>query len=236
MPQRPGGELARRPLHFIWIADCSDSMDRKGKIQALNTAIKASLPVMKEAADEHPNADVLVRAVRFSDTAHWHVARPTPIHDFKWLDLTADGETQMGKALSLVAEQLKMPPMEDRALPPVLVLVSDGQPTSVGDFETGLENLLREPWGKKAVRVAIAIGDDADVDVLKKFSHPEIPVLEAHNAEQLTRYVKWATTVVLGAVARPASQAKEGMGGGAVPIPAAPEVEEGTVEDGDDVW
>ena len=26
MAKRPGGELATRPLHFIWIADCSGSM------------------------------------------------------------------------------------------------------------------------------------------------------------------------------------------------------------------
>ena len=31
------------------------------------------------------------------------------------------------------------------------------------------------PWGKKAVRVAIAIGEDADHEVLQKFiGHPEL--------------------------------------------------------------
>ena len=40
MAKRPGGELATRPLHFIWIADCSGSMSVDGKIQALNTAIR----------------------------------------------------------------------------------------------------------------------------------------------------------------------------------------------------
>ena len=32
MGKRPGGELATRPLHFIWIADCSGSMSGE-KIQ-----------------------------------------------------------------------------------------------------------------------------------------------------------------------------------------------------------
>jgi hypothetical protein len=40
MAKRPGGELATRPLHFIWIADGSGSMAVDGKIQALNTAIR----------------------------------------------------------------------------------------------------------------------------------------------------------------------------------------------------
>ena len=33
--KRPGGELASRPLHFIWIADCSGSMSGE-KIQHEN--------------------------------------------------------------------------------------------------------------------------------------------------------------------------------------------------------
>ena len=38
----PGGGVARRPLHFIIMGDCSGSM--KGpKMQALNTALRAML-------------------------------------------------------------------------------------------------------------------------------------------------------------------------------------------------
>ena len=36
MTERPGGELSSRPLHFMWICDCSGSMNMDGKIQALN--------------------------------------------------------------------------------------------------------------------------------------------------------------------------------------------------------
>ena len=125
MSMRPGGELATRPLHFIWIADCSGSMAIDGKIQSLNTAIKEAIPNMQDVADENPNAQVLVRAVRFSDGAQWHVSHPTDIADFKWDDLQAGGVTSMGRALTLVADQLRIPPMTDRALPPVLVLISD---------------------------------------------------------------------------------------------------------------
>ncbi len=122
--KRPGGELASRPLHFIWIADSSGSMGDDGKIQSLNTAIREAVPHMKKVAEDNPNAQVLVRAVKFSNGAQWHISQPTPVADFAWADLTADGETDMGKGLELVAEQLKMPPMSDRALPPVLVLLS----------------------------------------------------------------------------------------------------------------
>ena len=96
--------------------------------------------------------------------------------DFKWTDLQTEGVTDLSRALALVAEQLRIPPMSDRALPPVLVLISDGQPTD--DFNKGLQALVNEPWGKKAVRIAIAIGEDADTKVLQKFiGHPELKPL-----------------------------------------------------------
>jgi uncharacterized protein YegL len=205
MIRRPGGELATRPLHFIWLADCSGSMGSDGKIQALNTAIREAIPHMQKVADENPNAQVLVRALRFSSGAQWHLAQPTPVADFKWSDLSAGGTTDMGKALTLVADQLKIPPMTDRALPPVLVLISDGQPTD--NFAKGLDELMGQPWGKKAVRVAIAIGEDADLEVLQRFiGHPELTPLRANNPEALVNHIKWVSTAVLQAASSPASQ------------------------------
>jgi len=119
--------------------------------------------------------------------------------------------------------------MTDRALPPVLVLISDGQPTD--SFEKGLQKLMDEPWGKKAVRIAIAIGQDADHSVLQKFiGHSEIKPLQANNPEALVNYIKWVSTAVLKSASSPASQAAVAAPTGAVtpagvatppPIPTA---------------
>ena len=57
--------------------------------------------------------------------------------------------------------------MEERALPPAFVLVSDGMPTD--DFGEALDRLLALPWGARAVRMAVAIGQDADYDTLHAF-------------------------------------------------------------------
>lgn len=232
MTLRPGGELATRPLHFIWIADCSGSMAVDGKIQSLNTAIKEAIPSMQDVADENPNAQVLVRAVKFSDGAQWHVSQPTDIVDFKWDDLDAGGVTSMGRALTIVADQLKIPPMTDRALPPVLVLISDGQPTD--DFNAGLQALMNEPWGRKAVRIAIAIGEDADQEVLKRFiANPELRPLQANSPEALTKYIRWVSTAVLKSASSPASQIADSSPGLNVPIPIIPDAGAGAA---DDVW
>ena len=233
MNKRPGGALAARPLHFIWIADCSGSMSVDGKMQSLNTAIREAIPFMQSVSEENPNAQVLVRAVKFSDGAQWHISQPTPAADFKWADLEAGGLTDMGKAIKMVADQLKIPPMTDRALPPVLVLISDGQPTD--DLGSGLDALMDLPWGKKAARIAIAIGKDADTEVLQQFiGHAEIQPLMANNADQLVNHIKWVSTAVLKSASSPASQSADAaVAGTNVPIPA---VQAGEPSSADDVW
>jgi uncharacterized protein YegL len=206
-----------------------------GKIKSLNTAVRETLPEMRSVADENPNADVLVRVVKFSSGAQWLVSQPTPVADFNWIDLEAEGVTDLGHALSLVAEQLKIPPMTDRALPPVLVLLTDGQPTD--DYASGLKSLMDQPWGKKAVRIAIAIGEDADVECLQKFiGHPEIKPLQANNPGTLVKYIKWASTAVLKAASAPASQTISSNPSALnVPIPV-PAEDHATLDSSADVW
>lgn len=194
-PSLPGGQIASRPLHFIWIVDCSGSMAYEGKIQALNNAVREAIPQMQDASAAQPQAEVLVRVIAFADGARWVVSEPTPAERFRWTDLVAGGTSDLGTALRMTAEELRVPPMLSRALPPVLVLVSDGQPTD--DFEEGLESLLAEPWGQRAVRVAIAIGRDADSELLKRFiANPDIRPVQASNPEQLVRYIRWASTLI----------------------------------------
>jgi uncharacterized protein YegL len=233
MNKRPGGELATRPLHFILLADCSGSMNIDGKIQALNNAIREAIPHMQAIANENPNAEILVRAIKFSDGAEWHISKPTPIEKFQWKDLTSGGLTDMGEALNLLSEELKIPPMSDRALPPVLVLISDGLPTD--DIHHGLKTLMALPWGKKAVRIAIAVGEDADQEILQRFiDNPDLKPLQANNADQLVKYIKWVSTVILKSASSPSSQVNYMNSSGMnVPIPKLPENEPSSAAD---VW
>lgn len=191
--KRPGGELANRPLHFFWIVDCSGSMSGE-KIQQLNYAIRQTIPDMQKAADSNPNAQVFIRTLQFSTGASWINSSPIIVSDFEWNDLTAEGVTDMGKAFELLGEQLKIPPMLERALPPVLVLLSDGQPTD--NYKEPLANLQKLPWGKKSVKIAISIGEDADDELLTEFTGNRELVLQANNPQALVKMIHWASTLV----------------------------------------
>ena len=201
----PGGALANRPLHFFWMVDCSSSM-AGDRIGAVNHAIQECIEPMREEAAGTPNAQLYIHTLKFASGASWVTAEPVPIEEFAWEDVEANGITDMGKAFELLAGQLSMPPMPDRALPPVIVLLTDGYPTD--DWKRPLEKLLKMPWGKKAVKVAIAIGKDAERSVLEAFTGNPEAVLDAGNPEVLTHFIKWASTVA-SAVSNPTSNPME---------------------------
>ena len=193
MKNLPGGEMSSRILNFYWVADVSGSMEGE-KIQQLNYAIRQVLPDMKKEADQNPNATVMVRSLKFSTGASWVEPTATDVHNFSWTDLSAAGVTDMGTALKMLATEFASFKTDIKALPPVIVMLTDGQP--IDDYKAGITELLATPWGKKSIRVGIAIGKDADVTVLEEFTGNSELVLRANNPEQLVKFIKWASTLV----------------------------------------
>ena len=111
----PLGSVTRSKLHFFWLADCSGSMSVQGKIQALNNAIHDCIPATREANNTNAFADMLVRSIKFSNGASWHVEAPTPVDDFVWNDLEAYGRTDLGAAIRLLSLELTPEKMGRRA-------------------------------------------------------------------------------------------------------------------------
>jgi uncharacterized protein YegL len=206
--------MASRPLHFFWLVDGSGSMRVEGKIQALNHAVHEAIPHMRAAAVENPHASVYVNAIRFADEAQWMGDKLTPVSDFRWNDIEAVGATAMGEALAMVGEALQPPLMTDRALPPVLALVTDGLPTD--DFHAGLQHLLSKPWGRQALRVVVAIGEDsASSDAQAIFrafmANDALRPFHANNPEALAEQIRWISTAVLQSVSSPVGLKPEGV-------------------------
>ncbi|MFJ8662046.1 tellurium resistance protein [Streptomyces sp. NPDC093795] len=222
--------MANRPVHFIWLLDCSYSMLGE-KIGQLNYAIREAIPEMRSVAHDNPAAQLLLRTITFSTTARWHHKDPVAVDDFTWQDVQPDGTTNLGEALHLVAGELRTPPMPERALKPVIALVSDGVPTD--DWRAGLKAIEATPWGRKAVRVAIAIGSDADRSVLQEFlANPELRPLDANSPKQLAAAIRWASTAAVKAASQPVAGSNDPT---VKPAPYAPPVLADD-DDEDDVW
>ena len=193
--------LARRQLQVILALDCSGSM-KGDRIASLNYALRTAIPELRHVAADNPEVDVRLRVLRFASTAQWHIAEPVPVDEVKWDDLAAEGETHMGDALRMIADILSSDAMTGRQLPPVIVLASDGYPTD--DFEGGLEALFAADYAAAAIRIAIAIGSEADLEILERFiRHPALKPLRANNAADLVQHIKWATTAPVKAASSP---------------------------------
>lgn len=189
--ERPGGRIEHRPLHFFWVVDCSSSM-RGEKIQTVNKAIKDVIPYLKEAAQDNPSVDLLVRTLVFSNEATWITQNPVPIDEYEWEDIDAYGSTSLGKAFYKLAEQLDISNMPSRGLRPIIVLLSDGEPTD--EYLPALKKMKSSPWGKKAEKIAIVAMGDINHNVLKSFTEDDEKILKAENSQRLIDYIKWAST------------------------------------------
>lgn len=211
MTDRLGGAVERRPLHFIWILDVSGSMAAGGRIQALNTAIEETLPQLREDSLDHPQARLLVRTLAFANEAVWLHRAPVPIEHFVWEPVRAvpEGLTELGSAIMQLVEPMQELRRIGRGFAPVLVLVSDGKPTHVfgPTVEDAMRALLAEPWGAASVRMAVGIGDDADMTALSKFiAHSERKPLRAANQTELVSMIQWASRQASRAAGSPALQ------------------------------
>jgi uncharacterized protein YegL len=185
----PGGGVARRPLHFIVMADCSGSMKGE-KMQALNYALRSMLPHLVTWERDQLQAQLLMRVLKFATVPQWHVGEPLPVADLiaSWqnLEYVYQGRTNMGAAFREVSDALGPDKLERRALRPAILLITDGLPTDPpGEFEAGLGALASTAAGRASLRVAVAIGRDANSEPLNRFRSPDAPILVADSTDDI---------------------------------------------------
>ena len=177
---------------LFFVIDTSGSM-AGSKIGAVNVAIEEVIPAIKEVSDENADAQIKIAALEFSSGIRWITANgPVEAEQFRWNYLDAAGVTDFGAACKTLNEKLSTKAFMQEAtgsFAPVIFLLSDGEPTD--DWSRELDALKQNNWFKTAVKVAIAIGDDANKEVLKEFTGTMEAVLETHNAAMLKKMIKF---------------------------------------------
>lgn len=218
---QPQLEISKRIADLFMLFDCSLSMEGQ-KIAAANQSMRESTNELQDVAKQHPEVEYRMRCIAFADDARWHVGPdPVGIPRLAWTDLFARGCTETGAAVRMLANAIGMDSMPKRGLPPVMVLISDGANTDGDAYDKAIAQLNKEPWGAKAVRLAIGIGDGYDREQLEKFTnHPEIGVLEARNAVDLANHIRYAT--VTATLASSQTFTQPGSLKNNVVLPAAP--------------
>jgi uncharacterized protein YegL len=187
-------EIPRRTMALFFVIDTSGSMDGS-KIGAVNTSIEEVIPAIKEVSNDNADAQIKIAALEFSSGARWITANgPVDCEQFRWNYLDAAGVTDFGAACKALNDKLSTKAFMQEAtgsFAPAIFLLSDGEPTD--EWQSAMKILRQNNWFKAAVKVAIAIGDDANKDVLKEFTGSMEAVLEVHNTAMLKKMIKFVS-------------------------------------------
>lgn len=195
--------IVKREMVLFFIVDQSGSMAGT-KIGAVNTAIREVIPELKGIGGA--DVDLKIATLMFSSGCRWMHTDPVSVDNFVWNPIQVSGVTDLGAACSELNDKMsrnKFMSSPAGSVAPALFLMSDGQPTD--DFNGGLEKLKNNNWYKYAIRVALAIGDDADIDVLAAFTGSKEAVLTAHDPDSLKQMIKFVsiTSTQIGSKSQP---------------------------------
>ncbi len=186
-------EVARRTMVLFFIVDTSGSMEG-AKIGTLNQAVEDVIPEIRDISENNADAEIKIAVLEFSSGAHWITENPVPADGFEWQYLNAVGLTDLGEACKMLNEKLSRNSfMSDitGSFAPAIFLLSDGAPTD--NYRDGLELLRENNWFKKAIKVAVAIGENANRDVLAEFTGNSESVLTVHNPEALRKMIRFVS-------------------------------------------
>jgi uncharacterized protein YegL len=186
-------EPTRRTMVLFFVVDTSSSMSRS-KIGTLNTAIEDVIPEIKAISEKNADAKIKIAVLEFSTGANWLTPAPIEVADYSWNYLNADGVTDFGAACrELNAKLSRNAFMSDVAgyFAPAIFLLSDGAPTD--EYKAALEELRQNNWFKYAIKVAVAIGDDANKSVLEEFTGSAEAVLTVHTPEALRKMIRFVS-------------------------------------------
>lgn len=183
-----------RPLPVIVAVDRSGSMSTNGKIDALNIALREFINSIK---DEDTPVDLQIALYSFGDdkaTCELPLTSVSTINPDDY-SFRAHGRTPMGQVFVMIKDLIEdRNSVPSRSYKPTIVLLTDGIPTD--DYETPLNNLISEGRSSKAFRIAMAIGDDADRDMLSKFvSSPEL-LVSGESARDIKKFFRFVTMSV----------------------------------------
>ena len=183
--------IVKRQMVLFFIIDTSGSMEGT-KIGAVNTAIREVLPELKGIGGS--DVDLKIACLKFSSGCSWMHPSPIPVENFNWNNLSADGVTDFGAACRELSDKMskdKFLSAPSASVAPAIFLMSDGEPTD--DYKSGIASLQQNNWYKYAIKVAVAIGDDANKDVLKEFTGNIEAVITVHTPEALRKMIRFVS-------------------------------------------
>ena len=182
-------EPAKKSMTIFFLIDVSGSM--KGtKIGSLNSTMEELLPSLIGVGEA--STDVKIAVMKFSTNVEWVTPEPVRIAEYQyWNRLEAEGLTFMGDAFMELSRKLSRSTFlssPSLSFAPVIFLLSDGSPND--DWVKGLKTLRQNKWFQYGLKIALGIGSEVNMDVLREFTENDELAVQAKNADQLRELIK----------------------------------------------
>lgn len=180
----------RKIMTLFLMVDTSGSMSGD-KIQSVSSAIEEVKVQLGDISKSNDDAEIRIAVMTFSTQVNWLTPKPMAPEYVDVNNLSATGLTALGAACTELEKKLSRTEFLDTkagAYPPVIILLSDGGPTD--NFESGLNVLKKNNWFKRSIRVAFAIGADADRNILTQFTGSSETVIGVNDAVTLKQMLE----------------------------------------------
>ena len=163
------------------------------RIQLVNDCCKK---IIKSFSDlEKLETEIDVAIITFGTETKVH-QKLQPASAVQWIDMPSSGETPLGDALvmakNMIEDRAQIP---GRSYRPIVILISDGRPDS--GWESPLRKFISEGRSSKCDRMAMGIGNDADISVLSNFIEGTTHnVFSANDADKIQEFFNFVTMSV----------------------------------------
>jgi uncharacterized protein YegL len=186
--------VPRKTMVLLFVIDTSGSM-MGFKIGSVNLAIEEVIPEIKDISATNADAQIKIAVLQFDSGCRWITSSgPIDAETFHWNQISAQGVTDFGSACKELNSKLSTKEYMKEAsgsFAPAIILLSDGEPTD--NWQPELDQLKQNKWFGSAIKVALAVGDDANYDVLGQFTGTSEAVIPIHNRGELKRTIKFVS-------------------------------------------
>lgn len=172
-------------LPVILLLDVSGSMDGE-KIQRLYDATVEMIKAFSKEASRETTIRISIITFGSEIKLHTSYMLASDLDKQGLAPFVASGGTPMGMTLKMAKDMI-----EDKSIipsnvyRPAVVLVSDGRPDPDDGTEIYMANFINEGRSKKCQRFSIPIGNDADEELLLKFTGTKENLIKAEIADEI---------------------------------------------------